>query len=303
MFPSANVSFILLALVQPLVSRPMSGDENFPQPFTRKLGVQDPLLQGDDVTILQNLLLRSKYVTSVIATDGVYGEQTATAVKDFQRGNTLKSTGIFDTSTANLVLRQLLYDGYENQQGPLPTGYKFKIHIPVHKNRTIETMAVLMDANLKIRHTFIARSHGSINSAGQPRNQLTTNGNTPTGLITCDLNSPEPNHKAFGPYPVIRAVKGLKGNSAIGKNENNTFLSDYRDGILIHTGEWANWDPSKSMPNSNGCVHIHPKDMETIDDILKNELGVIVNENPFGKTPYPYKPQGLLSIDEVPLDS
>ena len=48
------------------------------------------ILLGKDVTILQNLLLRSKYVTSKIATDGVYGKQTAAAVEDFQKGNAIK---------------------------------------------------------------------------------------------------------------------------------------------------------------------------------------------------------------------
>ena len=43
--------------------------------------------------------------------------------------------------------------------------------------------------------------------------------------------------------------------------------------------------------------------MKKIDDILINELGVTENENPFGKVPYPYIPQGLLSIDQVPEDS
>jgi hypothetical protein len=36
---------------------------------------------------------------------------------------------------------------------------------------------------------------------------------------------------------------------AIGKNANDTFLSNYRSGILIHTGEWKNWNPSMNMPN------------------------------------------------------
>ncbi len=36
---------------------------------------------------------------------------------------------------------------------------------------------------------------------------------------------------------------------AIGKNANDTFLSNYRSGILIHTGKWKNWNPSINMPN------------------------------------------------------
>jgi len=39
------------------------------------------------------------------------------------------------------------------------------------------------------------------------------------------------------------------GNAAIGRNKNDTFLSNYRSGILLHTGEWENWNTSEPMPN------------------------------------------------------
>ena len=41
----------------------------------------------------------------------------------------------------------------------------------------------------------------------------------------------------------------ISGNAAIGKNLNDTFLSNYRTGILIHTGEWKDWKPNMNMPN------------------------------------------------------
>lgn len=41
----------------------------------------------------------------------------------------------------------------------------------------------------------------------------------------------------------------LIGNAAIGRNINDTFLSNYRTGILLHTGEWDHWSPSRPMPN------------------------------------------------------
>lgn len=50
--------------------------------------------------------------------------------------------------------------------------------------------------------------------------------------------------------------------------------------------------------DSDGCIHVHPDDLKTIDQILK-KLGVIERQNTFGKLPYPYKPQGLLSIEEI----
>ena len=50
--------------------------------------------------------------------------------------------------------------------------------------------------------------------------------------------------------------------------------------------------------HSKGCIHAHPDDLKTIDSILI-ELGVKVRPNPFGKQPYPYQPQGLLSVEEI----
>ena len=93
----------------------------------------------------------------------------------------------------------------------------------------------------KVLHRFTIRTRGGTKD-GHPLNQLTTNGDTPTGLATLDLNSREPEKlvKSFGPYPVLRVVKGLKGNVAMGKEgvskrgEKDTFLSNYRLGILMH---------------------------------------------------------------------
>ena len=48
---------------------------------------------------------------------------------------------------------------------------------------------------------------------------------------------------------IFRTAFFSTGNAAIGRNKNNTFLSDYRSGILLHTGEWENWNPSEPMPN------------------------------------------------------
>jgi hypothetical protein len=52
------------------------------------------------------------------------------------------------------------------------------------------------------------------------------------------------------------------------------------------------------MPNSDGCIHAHPKDIEQIWQILIG-LGVEVRENPGGAQPYPYQPQGLCSVMQV----
>ena len=118
-----------------------------------------------------------------------------------------------------------------------------------------------------------------------------SNGNTPTGLMELDLNTPEPDPKEYGPYPVNRAVRGLRGNALL-------LLPDIRSGILLHTGEWPGWAPPSMMPNSAGCVHSWPESIESISDTLQ-KMGVVARPNPGGALPYPYKPQGLLSVYQL----
>ncbi|RMX44929.1 hypothetical protein pdam_00020672 [Pocillopora damicornis] len=254
-----TLSFAFLFSVAELSNK----DDGFPAPFYRVLSLENPPMEGKDVVILQNLLLRSPFVRP-ISTSGVYDRETSEAVASYQKRNGLPSNGVLNATTASLVLKQLMYDGYRDDH-TVPSGYKFKVHVPVYKDRTIETNATLYDSNNK----------------------------------TFDLNSPEPDPKSFGPYPVIRAVKGLKGNAAIGKNKDDTFLSDYRSGILMHTGEWDHWNPSEPMPNSHGCIHVHPTDLKNIDDILVHKLGVVIHKNPFEENPYPYVPQGILSVEQI----
>lgn len=267
-----------------------------PGPFKRELHLQTPFLSGNDVVILQNLLKRHPS-SSFVRVTSKYDLQTAEAVQSFQAVMSMSPTGVVCEKTALKVLEHLLSDGFKDD-GKVPAGYKFKLHVPVYKDRTKETLATLLDANAKPVYKFKVRAHGATNGDGTPVNQLTRNGNTPTGLSTFDLNSKEPSAKSFGPYPVIRIVKGMVGNSAIGY-ENDTLLSNYRSGILLHTGKWSHWDPSKQMPNSLGCMHCAPEDMRNIVEVLVNKLGVKVNPNPFGKLPYPYQPQGLIAIEEI----
>ena len=47
------------------------------------------LLTGKDVVILQNLLLRSRFVKSELETNGVYDKKTREAVASYQEGNGL----------------------------------------------------------------------------------------------------------------------------------------------------------------------------------------------------------------------
>jgi len=75
-------------------------------------------------------------------------------------------------------------------------------------------------------------------------------------------------------------------------------ISDIRDGILMHTGEWPNWNETMAMPNSHGCVHGHPEDIDAVWQLLVS-MGVEIRKNPFGQQPYPYIPQGILSIEQL----
>jgi hypothetical protein len=52
------------------------------------------------------------------------------------------------------------------------------------------------------------------------------------------------------------------------------------------------------MPNSHGCIHGHPDDIKAVWQLLV-ELGVVVRNNTDGALPYPYKPQGLLSVELI----
>eukprot|EP01133_Synstelium_polycarpum_P007501 gene7501-8777_t len=217
---------------------------------------------------------------------------TSQVLAKFQSTNNLPVTGSLDIDTASLVIDQLLDDGYKDN-GEIPPGYLYKVHIPVYRNRSIETTATLYDANMKTLLSFTVRTQGqNDNSTGLPMNDLCSDGPTPTGLMTFDLNSPEPDPVSYGPYPINRAVEGLAGNAFI-------VISQIRNGILMHTGEWKNWSPSLPMPNSHGCVHGHPEDISSVQSILTQTLGVSIHNNSYGKLPYPYRPQGILSIELI----
>ena len=93
-------------------------------------------------------------------------------------------------------------------------------------NRSIETQATLFDGNNNVLHTFTVRAHGKRDDGetypwpdwgsdpgDDGLNQFSSGGATPTGIMAIDLNSPEPNPEEYGPYPVNRVVKGLRGNA------------------------------------------------------------------------------------------
>lgn len=281
-----------------------------PLPFTRPLRVVPSApVTGNDVLLLQNLLARvpSLPPASVPPRTGAFGAVTAEALAFFQRAQGLSSSplGELDNATAWRALDVLSDDGYQGLNATAASlgPYLYAVRVPVVANRSVELNATLYDAHGTELRSFRCRAHG-VNYPGTQvaLNQFAGNGVTPTGLAEFDLNSPEDDPKSFGPYPVNRFVRGLRGNMAVSNDAGNvTLVSDLRDGLLMHTGEWAGWNPSMPMPNSHGCVHCHPDDIREVWQILTTRLGVQVRNNTNGKLPYPYRPQGLVSVERADL--
>lgn len=91
-----------LETVCALTSRRAIGhpDRRIPKEW-RTIQLEDPLMRGDDVKLLQGALIRAGI--SVTA-DGFFGSQSEAAVKDFQSKKGLEPTGIIDESTRNVLL-------------------------------------------------------------------------------------------------------------------------------------------------------------------------------------------------------
>lgn len=280
----------------------VAGDFAVP-PFFRALQLTSPPTNGTDVFILQNLLRRVAPKFKDLPTDSSFGSATAKALLELQLRSHLPGTGVLDAVSARAVLEQLSEDGYvDDGRTAGEQGYLYKVFIPVYRNRSIETEGSLFNAAGQHVLNFTARTHGivfggnntwpSFNSSGFGLNSFSSSGNTPTGLFKLDLNSPEDIPREFGPYPVNRVVQGLAGNGA-------WLVPNIRDGLLIHTGEWAQyspWHPPLPMPNSHGCIHTWPHSVYDIWQRLTLDMGVKVRPNTNGALPYPYKSQGLLSV-------
>lgn len=271
----------------------MASAAAMPPPFTRELRSG---MTGADVLLAQNLLPRTSGIGKLKLTS-TYDAATVAAVQQFQRMHFRPPSGVLDASAASTLLEENSNDNYRDPlMFPLPKPYKYKIHIPVHENRSIETTATLYAANGTVLHQYTVRTHGQDDAqTGLALNQFCGDGSTPTGLIEADLDSPEPDPHSYGKWPVNRLFKGVAGNALFCINNETTSV---RNGILQHTGEWANWMPSDPMPNSHGCIHGHPADIELVFKLLVS-LGVVVHKNPFNSIHYPFKGQGLFSIEQI----
>ena len=317
MVMSCSLSFLLGAalLMNSTFAAPLSSVVQEPCSATMPAPFSTPLQMGNnsiEVMILHQLLARTPpgRATGGFNVSGtVFDEATYVALLAFQRAShgKAKATGVLDRVTALLLLSDRYSDdGYRDDgRSAADHGmqYKYKILIPVHRNRSIQTNATFMDAHNNILFHFPVRTKGHVhdgcgrslpeswpnfNDTGYGLNQFSSGGMTPTGLIEIDLNSPEGEPKLYGPYPVTRFVHGLAGNAAF-------LVPDVRNGILIHTGEWPGWKDGDNMPNSAGCVHTWPEFVKTIWKTAVR-LGAETRKNPFGKRPYPFRPQALASV-------
>ena len=282
-----------------------------PLPWTQPLCVGGDQVDGSAVVIAQNLLLRDTASAASFPADfsvsGHYDTTTSEAVEAFQTAHSLTVSGALDSSTAQALLVCCSEDGIKDDGFTAASmGYKYKVSIPVTANRSVEITASLFDADNKFIMVFPVRAHGHRDDNGDwgwpdfgstppdfGLNQFTSNGNTVTGIFEIDLNTPEPDPQLYGPWPVNRLVRGLKGNAA-------WLTPGIRDGMLIHTGNWTTaeqgeWTPDTAMPNSSGCLHSHPESVERIYKELE-ALGVTANENPFSGKNYPFQPQGIAVI-------
>lgn len=138
----------------------------------------------------------------------------------FQSAHDITASGVMDEATATLLLSLHSADNVKDSGFTAASmGYKYKIFVPVYTNRSVEGAATLYDAYNNIIMTFPVRTHGHIDETytgdygDVGLNQFTSNGNTITGLVELDLNSPEPDPALYGPWPVNRIVRGLEGNS------------------------------------------------------------------------------------------
>jgi len=266
----------------------LGSQSTMPCPFTRQLRFESKSpMHGNDVLIAQTLLARTPGVKLTI--NSQYDKATSVAVSLYQKLHSIPSHGRFDAATAESLLKTNSDDGWRDPNGakPVPEGYLYKLWVPVQRNRSIEVTATLFAANGTVLRQFTVRAQG------QPhRNQFCSLGDTPTGYGYFDLNSPEPDPKSFGPYPVNRVAWGLEGNQQLLLADDANTI---RNGILMHTGEWDNWHPGDPMPRSDGCIHGYPHDIKEVWKILVS-IGVHVRKNPFGERPYPFHPQGVISV-------
>ena len=129
-----------------------------PLPWTRVLEIETPPLSGQDVYIAQNLL---QHVVRDLVASSTYDSSTQSAVAELQRRSGLNDSGIFDPPTASALLACCSNDGYvDDGEAPRMSGHKYKVHVQVYANRSIERLARLLDADGREVFNYTVRLHG-----------------------------------------------------------------------------------------------------------------------------------------------
>ena len=191
--------------------------EDMPAPFSRPLAAN---MTGSDVRIACELLARGDDPGDC---SDAFTAAMAAATATYQSGAGLGATGSVDAATATSLLAARSRDGVTDSDFPASSlGYAYKLHVPLHRNRSREAWATLYDANNAAVFSFRSRGHGERASEWDGPSypwpdfgdgdggltQFAPSGNTPTGLVEVDLNSPEGNDTLYGPYPVNRVARG-----------------------------------------------------------------------------------------------
>ena len=129
----------------------------FPPPFTRDLQSD---MQGNDVYVLQHLLSNPPFNAKLNDT-ATYDAATLASVKQFQLQEGLSVDGIAGSLTQAAILAKQSDDGYRNtNETAVSLGYLYKIVVPVHRNRSVETVAHLEAGNGTVLMSFQVRTHG-----------------------------------------------------------------------------------------------------------------------------------------------
>ena len=152
---------IFIALIVSLCCVGNAIASSMPSPFYRELFVTAPVMTGNDVLIAQTLLKRDSAVDKSFVASGTFENQSAKATSDFQGAHNLASTGILDSVSAQLLLDLHSDDGVTDSGFTAASmGYLYKIHIPVHTNRSVETYSTLFDKDNNVLLKFRTRTHG-----------------------------------------------------------------------------------------------------------------------------------------------
>lgn len=177
----------------------INNDLQFPiYPFTRSLTLNDT---GSDVYKLQLLLHRyytceKLYPNSESFLTAIFDIKTMDCLVHFINEFNIKYLNNINSSpyislTPNiakeLIDKYMDFDGYVDSYvypngtmfKPIPSQYKYYVYVPVYRNRSIENICYLFDKFGNKKHSFKCRTHGQPNL-----NQLTSDGDTPTGLYT-----------------------------------------------------------------------------------------------------------------------